>query len=204
MFYSLRNRLFIIFTILLTVPFLVLSLLIPAWFTSVIEDQTKDSTVEMMEQFSIYINSVTSQAEDLGKQVLVNQATQDWLHAESDSAVSSDERMLIKNQLKMQLSSMMINNSNDMDISVFLNDGTGTWGDNPNLSETDWYKAFSKDEKRWISHHQDPYQLHQAKREMEVNSYLIPLLICRCLIYRESLKSVFQLRFLRLRLEKLN
>jgi hypothetical protein len=66
MFYSLRNRLFIIFTILLTVPFLVLSLLIPAWFTSVIEDQTKDSTVEMMEQYSIYINSVTSQAEDLG------------------------------------------------------------------------------------------------------------------------------------------
>ena len=175
MFYSLRNRLFIIFTILLTVPFLVLSLLIPAWFTSVIEDQAKDSTVEMMEQFSIYINSVTSQAEDLGKQVLVNQATQDWLHAESDSAVSSDERMLIKNQLKMQLSSMMINNSNGMDISVFLNDGTGTWGDNPNLSETDWYKAFSNDEKRWISHHQDPYQLHQAMREMEVNSYLIPL-----------------------------
>ncbi|TDL78510.1 cache domain-containing sensor histidine kinase [Peribacillus frigoritolerans] len=175
MFYSLRNRLFIIFTILLTVPFLVLSLLIPAWFTSVIEEQTKDSTVEMMEQYSIYINSVTSQAEDLGKQVLVNQATQEWLHAESDPAVQSAERLLIKNHLKMQLSSMMINNSNGMDISVFLNDGTGTWGDNPLLAETDWFKKFSKGEKRWVSHHRDPYQLHQLMRETEVNSYLIPL-----------------------------
>ncbi|WP_191557188.1 cache domain-containing sensor histidine kinase [Metabacillus idriensis] len=175
MFYSLRNRLFIIFTILLTVPFLVLSLLIPAWFTSVIEEQTKDSTVEMMEQYSIYINSVTSQAEDLGKQVLVNQATQEWLHAESDPAVQSAERLLIKNHLKMQLSSMMINNSNGMDISVFLNDGTGTWGDNPLLAETDWFKKFSRGEKRWVSHHRDPYQLHQLMRETEVNSYLIPL-----------------------------
>lgn len=175
MFYSLRNRLFIIFTILLTVPFLVLSLLIPAWFTSVIEEQTKDSTVEMMEQYSIYINSVTSQAEDLGKQVLVNQATQEWLHAESDPAVQSAERLLIKNQLKMQLSSMMINNSNGMDISVFLNDGTGTWGDNPELAETEWYQEFSKGEKRWVNHHRDPYQLHQPMRETAVNSYLIPL-----------------------------
>ncbi|MGP1908518.1 cache domain-containing sensor histidine kinase [Metabacillus sp. JX24] len=164
-----------IFTILLTVPFLILSLLIPAWFASVIEDQTKNSTADMMEQYSIYIDSLTSQAEDLGKQVLVNQTTQDWLRAESDPAVPSDERLLIKNQLKMLLSSMMINNSNGMDISVFLNSGKGTWGDNPLLAETDWYKDFTREEKRWISHHRDQYQLHQAMRETEVNSYLIPL-----------------------------
>ncbi len=176
MFYSLRNRLFFIFTLLLTVPFLLLSIIIPSWFTSIIEEQTEDSTIEMMDQYSLYIDSVTNQAEDLGKQVLVSQATQDWLEVEKeDEATTSAQKLLVKNQLKMQLSSMMINNSNNMSVSIFLNDGTGTWGNNPSLKEADWYKDFLVNDQRWMNTHIDSLQLHQEMRERNLNSYLIPL-----------------------------
>jgi two-component system sensor histidine kinase YesM len=176
MFFSLRNRLFVIFTLLLTVPFLVLSIIIPSWFTSIIEEQTKDSTVEMMEQYSLYIDSITSQAEDLGKQVLINQTTQQWMKLENEnSRATSDQRLLLKNQLKMQLSSMMINNSKSMSISVFLNDGTGTWGDNPSLKNMEWMKDFSENDQRWVRTHIDSFQLYQDMREKNINSYLIPL-----------------------------
>ncbi|WP_368657572.1 sensor histidine kinase [Metabacillus halosaccharovorans] len=176
MFYSLRNRLFLIFTLLLTVPFLLLSIIIPSWFTSIIEQQTKDSTIEMMDQYSLYIDSITTQAEDLGKQVLVGQATQDWLKAEKeDETTTNAQKLLIKNQLKMQLSSMMINNSNNMSISIFLNDGTGTWGNNPSLQKTEWYQDFLVNDQRWMNTHIDSFQLHQEMREINLNGYLIPL-----------------------------
>jgi len=178
MFYSLKNRLFLILTSMLTVPFLLLSIIIPSWFTSIIEEQTKDSTVEMMDQYSLYIDSITTQAEDLGKQVLVSQAAQQWLKVEKErdeTTSTSAEKLFIKNQLKMQLSSMMVNNSNNMSISVFLNDGTGTWGNNPSLKKMEWYHDFLKNDQRWVRTHIDSFQLHQNMRERKVNSYLIPL-----------------------------
>ncbi|OAS89236.1 MULTISPECIES: sensor histidine kinase [Metabacillus] len=169
MLFSLRNRLFIIFTLLLTIPFLILSIIIPSWFTSIMEEQTKNSTVEMMDQYSIYIDSITSQAEDLGKQVLVNQTTQQWMKSETEvSNVTSDQRLLMKNQVQRQLSSMMINNSKSMSISVFLNDGTGVWGDLSTLQNTEWFTNFIENDQRWVKTHNDIIAEN-------VNSYLIPL-----------------------------
>ncbi len=174
MFFSLRNRLFIIFTILLTVPFLVLSLIIPSWFTSVIEEQTKDYTLDMMDQYSLYIDSVTVQAEDLGKQVLVNQTTQQWLNMEKDATGTTHaERHFIRNELRSRLSSMVLNNSNTMSVSVFLNDGTGIWGDHPFLNEVGWFKDFSENNQRWLKAHPDAYQQNYVVGN--VNSYVIPL-----------------------------
>ncbi|MGE6753674.1 sensor histidine kinase [Rossellomorea sp. NPDC071047] len=169
MFFSLRNRLFMIFTLLLTFPFLVLSILIPNWFTSIMEERTTSSTIEMMEQYSLYIDSITSQAEDLGKQVLVNPTTQEWIKSEEDEREATDaERLLMKNQLKAELSSMMINNSKSMSVSVYLNDGTGTAGNLPPLEKTIWFDDFYKDDQRWLRSHNDLIA-------DQVNSYLLPL-----------------------------
>ncbi len=170
MFFSLRNRIFIIFTLLLTVPFLVLSIIIPSWFTTIIEKQTQESTLDMMDQYSFYIDSITSQAEDLGKQVLINPTTQQWLQLEKDKASSKNtESLLMKNQLKKQVSSMMINNSSGMSISIFLNNGTGLWGNNPLLKNLEWHKGFSEDDQRWVKAHAETLQGEK------LNSYLIPL-----------------------------
>ncbi|MEH7504008.1 histidine kinase [Neobacillus drentensis] len=172
MFFSLRNRLFIIFTCLLTIPLIVLSIIIPRWFTSIIEDQTQDLTIEAMDQYSLYTDSITTQAEDLGKQVLVNQTTQQWLRLEKkDEEIPREQSLLQKNQLKMLLSSMMVNNSNGMSISVVLNNGEGAWGNNPNLHNIDWFQDFTINEQRFVKSHIDPYMPGQGNS----NSYILPL-----------------------------
>ncbi|MCT8139383.1 histidine kinase [Anaerobacillus sp. CMMVII] len=173
MFFSLRNRMFVIFTLILTVPFLVLSIIIPSWFTTIIEDETISSTEDMMDQYSFYIDAITVQAEDLGKQVLVNQSTQQWLKFEKKNVdANNPDRYLLRNELRKQLNSMVLNNSHTMSVSIFLNDGTGIWGDHPLLEETEWFKDFSNHDQRWVKAHTDSY----GHNDLDViNSFLIPL-----------------------------
>jgi two-component system, sensor histidine kinase YesM len=200
MFFSLRNRLFIIFTCLLTIPLIILSIIIPSWFTSIIEDQTQDLTIEALDQYSLYIDSVTTQAEDLGKQVLVNQTTQQWLKLEKkDANIPKEESLLQKNQLKMMLSSMMVNNSNGMSISVVLNNGEGAWGNNPDLHKIDWFKDFRINEQRYVKSHIDPYLPAQGNS----NSYILPLVDLNTVVSYGIIKVNFPTTLLETALEKI-
>ncbi|MEH7374038.1 histidine kinase [Neobacillus drentensis] len=200
MFFSLRNRLFIIFTCLLTIPLIILSMIIPSWFTSIIEDQTQELTIEAMDQYSLYIDSITTQAEDLGKQVLVNQTTQQWLKLEKkDANIPKEQSLLQKNQLKMMLSSMMVNNSNGMSISVVLNNGEGAWGNNPNLHNLDWFKDFTINEQRFVKSHIDPYMPAQGNS----NSYILPLVDLNTVVSYGFIKVNFPSSLLETALRKI-
>ncbi|OIJ15132.1 sensor histidine kinase [Anaerobacillus alkalilacustris] len=187
MLFSLRNRLFLIFTLLLTVPFIILSIIIPSWFTSIIKEQTQDLTIEMMDQYSLYVDSITTQAQDLGKQVLVNPTTQRWLELEKGNVRTLEETLLTKNQLRMLLSSMMLNNSYAMSISVFLNDGTGVWGNNPTIQEIEWFTDFVENEQQFVNSHVDPFQPYQG----EINSYILPLFDTNTLVPSGVIKVNF-------------
>ncbi|WP_144554359.1 sensor histidine kinase [Bacillus sp. X1(2014)] len=201
MFFSLRNRLFIIFTCLLTIPLIILSIIIPRWFTSIIEDQTQDLTIEAMDQYSMYTDSITTQAEDLGKQVLVNQTTQQWLRLEKkDEEIPREQSLLQKNQLKMLLSSMMVNNSNGMSISVVLNNGEGVWGNNSNLRNLDWFQDFTINEQRFVKSHIDPYMPAQGTS----NSYLLPLVDLNTIVSYGFIKVNFPSTLLETALEKIS
>jgi two-component system, sensor histidine kinase YesM len=199
MFFSLRNRLFIVFTCLLTIPLIILSIIIPNWFTSIIEEQTRDLSVEAMDQYALYIDSITTQAGDLGKQVLVNQATQQWIRMENNANIPREQRLLQKNQLKMLLSSTMVNNSKGMSISVVLNDGTGSWGNYPNLNKMEWYKDFSESEQKFVKSHIDPYMPDSGN----INSYILPLFDINTLNSYGIIKVNFSSELLQTALEKI-
>ncbi|MFC0561587.1 sensor histidine kinase [Halalkalibacter alkalisediminis] len=186
MFFTLRNRLFLIFTCLLTIPFILLSIIIPSWFTTIIRDQAQDLTIEMMDQYLLYVDSITTQAEDLGKQVLINETTQEWLRLEKENA-ADDETLLMKNELRSLLSSMMVNNSNFMSISLHLYDGTGIWGDNPDLDEEEWFQDFIKHEQQYAKSHIDQLQPYSG----EINSYILPLFDTNTLVPSGIIKINF-------------
>jgi two-component system, sensor histidine kinase YesM len=202
MFFSLRNRLFLIFTCLLTIPFIILSIIIPSWFTAIIEEQTEDLTVAMMDQYSLYIDSIATQAEDLGKQVLVNQTTQGWLRLEKQGT-AKEESSLLMAQLKQMLSSMMINNSHAMSITVQLNDGAGTWGNNSALPETDWFKDYTQTKQPFLKSHLDPFQQSQEMRDRTVNSYILPLIDTNTLFSSGVIKVNFPSALLETALTKI-
>lgn len=202
MFFSLRNRLLLIFTCLLTIPFVILSIIIPSFFTSVIRDQTQELTIEMMDQFSLYVDSVTTQAEDLGKQVLVNQTTQEWIRLNRQGA-EKEEIDLLMNQLKQDLSSIMINNSNTMSISVLLDDGTGTWGVHSSLHETDWYQDFTLHNQDYVKSHLDPFQQSHEMQQKKINSYILPLIDTNTMISAGVIKVNFPSALLETALNKI-
>jgi two-component system, sensor histidine kinase YesM len=203
MFFSLRNRLLLIFTCLLTIPFVILSLLIPSFFTSVIREQTQELTIGLMDQFSLYVDSITTQAEDLGKQVLVDQTTQEWLRLNRHGA-AQEEIDSTMNELRQQLSSVMINNSNAMSISVLLDDGTGTWGNQPSLHETSWYQEFTQSHQNYVKSHLDPFQPSQEMSEKKVNSYILPLVDTNTMISTGAIKVNFPSALLETALNKLS
>ncbi|WP_332630490.1 sensor histidine kinase [Halalkalibacter flavus] len=186
MFFTLRNRLFLIFTCLLTIPFILLSIIIPSWFTTIIRDQAQDLTIEMMDQYLLYVDSITTQAEDLGKQVLINETTQEWLRLEKENS-ADDESLLVKNELRRLLSSMMVNNSNFMSISILLYDGTGIWGNNPDLDEEEWFQDFIEHEQQFAKSH--IYQLQPYPGE--INSYILPLFDTNTLVPSGIIKVNF-------------
>ncbi|MFP7297096.1 sensor histidine kinase [Neobacillus niacini] len=190
MLFSLRNRLLLVFTCLLTIPFVILSIVIPNFFTSVIREQTQELTIEMMDQFSLYVDSITSQAEDLGKQVLVNQTTQEWLRLNRRGA-EAEEIDSSMNQLRQGLSSIMINNSNAMSISVLLDNGTGTWGNHPTLHETEWYKDFTQNNQDYVKSHLDPFQQSHEMQVRKINSYILPLIDTNTMISAGVIKVNF-------------
>ncbi|NYE03391.1 two-component system sensor histidine kinase YesM [Bacillus niacini] len=202
MFFSLRNRLLLIFTCLLTIPFVILSIIIPSFFTSVIREQTQELTIEMMDQFSLYVDSVTTQAEDLGKQVLVSQTTQEWIRLNRQGAEKEEINSLM-NQLKQDLSSIMINNSNAMSISVLLEDGTGTWGVHPSLHETDWYQDFSQHNQAYVKSHLDPFQQSHEMQQKKINSYILPLIDTNTMISAGVIKVNFPSALLETALNKI-
>ncbi|ALC91605.1 histidine kinase [Bacillus sp. FJAT-18017] len=188
MFFSLRNRLFLVFTCLLTIPFIIFSFLVPNWFSSVIKGQTQDLTVEMMDQYSLYINSITTQAEDLGKQILVNPTTLQWMKSEhSTSGLTKNQRLLSRNQMKSLLASMTVNNSNGMSVSVMMDDGTGAWGNNPKLKNEKWYKEYMVDSNSFVASHVDPFQPTPGN----INSYILPLIDMNTLVSYGIIKVNF-------------
>ena len=204
LFFSLRNRLLLIFTCLLTIPFIILSIMIPSLFTSVIREQTQELTIEMMDQYLLYVESITTQAQDISKQVLVNETTQEWLRITKNSP-QSEERVRLQNQLNELLSSVMINNSNGISISVQLNDGTSTWGYNDSLDETDWFQDFTKKEQqRFVISHLDPYQPNQEMSIRPVNSYLLPLIDTNTFIQSGVIKVNFPTTLLELAIKEIN
>jgi two-component system, sensor histidine kinase YesM len=202
MLFSLRNRLLLIFTCLLTIPFIILSLIIPSFFTSVIREQTQELTIEMMDQFSLYVDSISTQAEDLGKQVLVNQTTQEWIRLNRQGA-EKEEINALMNQLKQGLSSIMINNSNAMSISMLLDDGTGTWGVHTSLHETDWYQDFTQHNQDYVKSHLDPFQQSHEMQQKKINSYILPLIDTNTMIAAGVIKVNFPSALLETALNKI-
>lgn len=169
---SLRNRIFLVFTLLLTIPIIVLSIIIPNQLSVIFEEQTKNTTTDMMEQYSHHIDGITTQAEELGKTALLAPSTQRWLKSETTQTESGvSEQWLMMNDVRSDFSSMVLNNSYNMSISAFLDNGQGVWSSYPEIEEADWYDSFINNDQRWIKAHIDP----TFSQEEYTNSFLLPL-----------------------------
>ncbi|MGP4060387.1 cache domain-containing sensor histidine kinase [Halobacillus sp. H74] len=176
MFFSIRNRLIFIFTALITVPFIILSILVPEYFITVMKKEITASSKQSMDQYSLYLRTLASQAEDIGKQVLVSETTQTWLDIVTSKNASKQEKIVATNNIQGHVNQLMVNNGNNMSITLYLEDGSGIWKDVGPLKEKEWYQEFTDENKVWTNSHPDEsrYSSQRVGSEM-VNSYLLPL-----------------------------
>lgn len=176
MFFSIRNRLIFIFTALITVPFIILSILVPEYFITVMKKEITASSKQSMDQYSLYLRTLSSQAEDIGKQVLVSETTQTWLDIVTSKNASKQEKIVATNTIQNHVNQLMVNNGNNMSITLYLEDGSGIWKDVGPLKEKEWYQEFTDENKVWTNSHPDEsrYSSQRVGSEM-VNSYLLPL-----------------------------
>ncbi|AJY73873.1 cache domain-containing sensor histidine kinase [Paenibacillus beijingensis] len=184
MFYSLRSRLMLAFSILLIIPFVALVYLLSEQSAKLIQQSIETSTSQTVDQFASHVSTLLTQVEDVGTQVMSNRVTQDWLtvHMNKDSRVG--ELLLAKQRLREYFSSYAVNNSNGISMSVFTDDAGGIWTQDRSYVDSKWYKQFKAEDRRWTEAHLDSDQADESMRTHTINSFILPL------VQLQSLKTV--------------
>ncbi|KQX68374.1 histidine kinase [Paenibacillus sp. Root444D2] len=184
MFFSLRSRLMAVFSILLILPFAALAYILSEEATKTIKASIESSTAQTIEQFASHVVTLLTQVEDTGNQVVSSRTTQEWLtvHLNPDNTIQ--ERVLTKQRMREYFSSYAVNNSNGISISAFAEDAGGLWTQDTTYKNSEWFKAFMTEGKRWTTAHKDIDQSDEFMRARSINSFLFPL------VQLQSLKNV--------------
>lgn len=184
MFYSLRSRLMLAFSILLIIPFVALVYLLSEQTAKLIQQSIETSTMQTVDQFASHVSTLLTQVEDVGNQMLSNRVTQEWLTVHINKDSSQGERILAKQRLREFFSSYAVNNSNGISVGAFTDDEGGIWTLERGYAENVWYKDFKRQDRRWTEAHFDKDQADEARRSHMINSFILPL------VQLQSLKTV--------------
>lgn len=184
MFYSLRSRLMLAFSILLILPITAVVFILSKESAEQIRKSTQTSTLQTIDQFASHVSTLLTQIEDMGNQVLSSGITQEWITADLNNESTKGEKYLAKQKLRELLSSYAINNSNVISISTFAKDKGGLWTQDLSYLKSSWYSQFKEQDVRWTQAHQDRDQADDSMRSREINSLVLPL------VQLQSLKDV--------------
>ncbi|WP_235550280.1 sensor histidine kinase [Paenibacillus sp. Soil724D2] len=173
-----------VFSILLILPFAALAYILSEEATKTIKASIESSTAQTIEQFASHVVTLLTQVEDTGNQVVSSRTTQEWLtvHLNPDNTIQ--ERVLTKQRMREYFSSYAVNNSNGISISAFAEDAGGLWTQDRTYKNSEWFKAFMTEGKRWTTAHKDIDQSDEFMRARSINSFLFPL------VQLQSLKNV--------------
>lgn len=181
MLYTLRSRLVATFVLLLVLPFVTMMLILSQVSNSVIGVSIIKSTAHTMDQYTGFVNTLTTQVDDVANQILSNDLTQEWISAQLDPDLLTSKKVTLDADLRKYLSSIALNNTVISSITVFDHKGSAVgirdqiFRDSAYM-ESDWYKRFMIDNRRWVSTHLDSYQPIYLQGD-NVNSLLFPMVL---------------------------
>lgn len=175
MFYSLRTRLIIMFSLLLIIPLTIIVAVVIGVSTDVIGQLIRVSTSQTMNQYATYVSSMTEQAEEMANQVLANDITQDWLTTQKERLAASLTDFQDNMKMQQYLSMLSSNNSKIESVSVYFNDRYGIWTFSDDYLKSPWYTSYIVDDLRWTPSHYDKEQPSISMKTLPLNSYIHPL-----------------------------
>nr|AYQ73740.1 HAMP domain-containing protein [Cohnella candidum] len=175
MFYSLRSRLMLIFSVLLIVPFTAGIFILSNESGKLLQRQIETSTTQTIDQFASHVATLLKQVEDIGTQVMSNRTTQEWTAMQLNADTTQADRVLAKQRMREFFSSYAVNNSNGITISAFTERTGGLWTQDNSYLLSEWYSQYKQKNIRWTNAHKDPDQADLIMTAREVNSFLLPL-----------------------------
>ena len=203
MLYSLRSRLMAAFSILLIVPFTVLVYTLTDRSAKSIQSSVEVSTSQTIEQYASHIDTLLTQVEDTGNQVLGSPIAQEWLAGLRNDELSPGEKLLSKRRMKEFLSSLAINDSNGISIGVFADGAGGIWRQDRSYAEREWYGEYRERGVKWTRSHLDPDQADETLAGRAINGYILPLVQLQSLRTMGVIKVNYPTELLRAPLEKI-
>ncbi|EXX85169.1 histidine kinase [Paenibacillus darwinianus] len=184
MFYSLRSRLMVVFSILLIVPLTTVIFILSRESSALIRSSIETSTSQTIDQFASHVVTLLTQVEDIGTQVMSNRITQEWTALQLNPESSVEERVLAKQKLREYFSSYAVNNSNGITLSAFTDQTGGLWTQDKDYILTEWHSQYRQYGRRWTNAHKDRDQADQILTGRDVNSFLLPL------VHLQSLREI--------------
>jgi len=178
MFFSLRSRLIVLITLLLTVQLATIVIVINQEAKQTIGASIEQSVEQTMIQYTSYVQSITTQIDDVAHQILSNDVTQEWVNTRMNNALPQGEKLLMDAEMKRYISSVALNHSVIVSISIYDDKGSVLGiGDHTYMEKdyfrSDWYRN-AEDNQGWSISHLDPLQPRYLQNE-PVNSYVFPL-----------------------------
>jgi two-component system sensor histidine kinase YesM len=165
----------LVFSILLIVPFTTVILILSRESSDLIRKSIESSASQTIDQFASHVDTLLTQVEDIGTQVMSNRISQEWTALQLNPESSIEDRLIAKGRFREYFSSYSINNSNGITISAFTDRTGGLWTQDRNYMLSDWYSQYWQNNRRWTNAHKDPDQVDQIMTGRDVNSYLLPL-----------------------------
>lgn len=172
MFYSIRAQLMTII-VLLIVPFVIMGYLFWHQAASALRESIESSTVQTLNQYAEFVEGTTEQAMNAANQILRAEATQSWIHAQSEP---DDVQRLMQN-MKMRKYFDAVVSSSPVLFSVNLY--YGSW-DLWNLGgdeywHSEWYRSYRNEGIRWQPAHDDNRQNGTVQNRTRVFGLVYPL-----------------------------
>lgn len=180
MFYTLKSKLILIFSLLLVVPLLTMTVIFTQHSKNNVELISKSSSAQTLEQYAGYLDMLGGQVEDAAFQVLSNQLIQRWIGVRSGTRIepSQTEQYQLNAEVKEYLSQVTLNLTNIASISLSDRNGFVIGNDSVyhhvKYNNKDWYSYVLEHGPSWVGTHLDPYQPHSLQN-IPVNSLIIPL-----------------------------
>lgn len=193
MFYTLRSKMMLTFSLLLVVPFLTMVLIFTEQSKDSVEQIIKSSSAQTLEQYAGYLDMLSKQVEDITFQVLGNQYIQQWIEARSgtNAALSQIERYELNVHVKDFIAQVVLSQSNVASISLHDSQGFVIGNDsvyeNVKYESVDWYTYVKENGPSWLSSHTDLYQANHLSKK-PINSLLFPLVDLKTLSIQGAIK----------------
>lgn len=192
MFYSLKSKMLLTFSLLLVVPFVTMVVILSEQSKNSIEQITKLSSSQTLEQYAGYLEMLGGRAEDIAFQILGNELTQQWIESRSGTRkLTQREQYALNAQVKDFISHVSLSHSNTASIS--LQDSNGfvigidSVYEHVQYESHDWHAYVNNHGPGWTGMHRDPYQPHHLSKQ-PVNSLIFPLVELKTLTIQGVIK----------------